>query len=104
MVTTASVVPAMKTAVVATAVPAFGRSDASRRARTRSKATPAITAIAISGRYIRRSAPTSVAIGMTLDAGASVRKNHAPRNPILGERTSATTVAARSATTTATYG
>ena len=51
--------------------------------RTRAaRASPAITAStasAISGRYIRRSAPTSVAIGMMLEVGASVMKNHAPR-------------------------
>ena len=50
--------------------------------------------MATSGRYIRRSAPTSVEIGMTLDVGASVRKNHAPRNPIGGLRMKATMVAA----------
>ena len=44
-------------------------------------------AIPASGKYIRRSAPTSVAIGMMLDAGASVMKNHAPQNPIAGIRT-----------------
>jgi hypothetical protein len=48
---------------------------------------------------MRRAAPTSVAIGTMLDVGASVMKNHAPRNPIFGQRTSATRVATSSSTT-----
>src|SRR5437763_9907984 len=55
-----------------------------RRMRT---ATPGITssaAMAISGRYILRSAPTSVAIGTNDEAGASVMKIQAPRKPTAG--------------------
>src|SRR5439155_614503 len=37
------------------------------------------TTTAARGRYIRRSAPTSVAIGTKLDVGARVTKNHVPR-------------------------
>ena len=40
----------------------------------------------MSGRYMRRSAPTSVAIGTMLDVGARVMKNQAPRNPHFGRR------------------
>src|SRR5262245_5783019 len=40
----------------------------------------ASTTIAASGRYIRRSAPTSEAIGTKLDVGASVTKTHVARN------------------------
>ncbi len=36
------------------------------------------------GRYIRRSAATSVTIGTKLEVGARMRKNHAPRNPSAG--------------------
>jgi hypothetical protein len=39
---------------------------------------------AINGTYIRRSAPTSVAIGMTLEVGADVRNTQAARNPARG--------------------
>src|SRR5437588_13016238 len=56
--------------------------------------TPSNTSAA-SGRYILRSAPTSVAIGTRLDVGASVMKNQAPRNPSVGRRTSATAVSSR---------
>jgi len=48
---------------------------------------------------MRRSAPTSVEIGMMLDVGASVRKNQAARKPIADLRTSATIVTARSTAT-----
>ena len=41
------------------------------------------TATAAIGKYIRRSSPTSVRIGTMLEAGASVMKNQAPRNPAL---------------------
>src|SRR4029077_10805025 len=47
-------------------------------------ADTASTTSAASGRYMRRSAPTSVAIGTTLEAGASVTKNQAPRKPTAG--------------------
>ena len=53
---------------------------------------------------MRRSAPTSVAIGTTLDVGASVTKNHAPRKPSVGNRISATAVSASSGTTRSAYG
>ena len=54
---------------------------------------------AASGRYIRRSAPTSVAIGRMLDEGARVIQNHAARNPSIGRFHSATTLTARSTST-----
>ena len=66
------------------------------RATTAHAALTAMTAsvmTARSGRYIRRSAPTSVAIGTMLDVGASVTKNQAPRKPTLGHRLNATRVA-----------
>ena len=44
---------------------------------------------------MRRSAPTSVAIGTTLDVGASVMKNQAPRNPSFGLKTNPMTVNTR---------
>src|SRR4051812_33905315 len=46
-------------------------------------AIPAMTSavIAMSGRYIRRSAPTSVTMGTNDDVGASVMKTHAPAKP-----------------------
>ena len=76
-----------------------------RRRSTRVHASvTANTDKAASGRYIRRSAPTSLAIGTTLDVGASVRKNMAPRNPIAGHRTSATTVPASSASSSSACG
>ena len=56
---------------------------------------------AISGKYIRRSAPTSVAIGTKLDEGASVTKNHAPRNAAIGHRRNAAAVNDNNATTIA---
>src|SRR5262245_40508294 len=58
------------------------------------------TARAVAGRYIRRSAPTSLTIGITLDVGASVIKNVAARKPIAGRRTRATAVTTRSASKT----
>ena len=58
--------------------------------------TTASATTARSGRYIRRSAPTSVAIGTMLDVGASVTKNQTPRKPSAGHRFIATTVAIRS--------
>ena len=60
--------------------------------------------IAINGRYIRRSAPTSVAIGTKLDEGASVMKNHAPRNAAAAFHRNAATVSNNSATTAAACG
>src|SRR5438046_2427879 len=62
--------------------------------------TTASVSTAISGTYMRRSAPTSVAMGTILDVGASVTKNHAPRNARLGLRVRPTTVATISRTTT----
>ena len=50
---------------------------------------------------MRRSAPTSVAIGTMLDVGASMTKNHAPRYPSRGAPTQATTAAATSVATKA---
>src|SRR5262245_25305030 len=57
------------------------------------------TMTAASGRYIRRSAPTSVAIGRMLDEGASVTKNQVPRNAISRRHRHAATVATASAAT-----
>jgi hypothetical protein len=65
----------------------------------RETAITARTASAISGRYIRRSAPTSVAIGTKLEVGASVMKTQAPRNPRAGRRPSAIAVRTRRTTT-----
>src|SRR5262245_14248639 len=42
------------------------------------------TVSAMSGKYIRRSAPTSVAIGTTLDVGARATKNASARTPMRG--------------------
>src|SRR4051812_37107539 len=66
--------------------------------------TTASAITAISGRYIRRSAPTSVAIGTMLDVGASVTKNHSPRNPKAGRHTIAAAAAVSSAVTSKKYG
>src|SRR3989442_1428231 len=65
---------------------------------------PASATIAASARYIRRSAPTSVAIGTMLDVGASVMKIHAPRKPSIGRCHNASAVNASSAMTTSAYG
>jgi hypothetical protein len=46
---------------------------------------------------MRRSAPTSVAIGTMLDVGARVVKNHAPRKPAFAARASAQIVSAAAA-------
>src|SRR5215831_18000071 len=82
------------------------RGSAKTRTRVITTAAPVTTptAIAISGRYIRRSAPTSVAIGMMLEDGASVTKNHVPRNASAGRLSQATPVATTHATTTTAYG
>src|SRR5262249_24976778 len=56
------------------------------------------------GRYMRRSAPTSVAIGTMLDVGASVMKNHDARNPTGGHRTRSAQVKRTSAAIRMTYG
>src|ERR1700730_12531040 len=62
--------------------------------------TVAATTKPANGRYIRRSAPTSVEMGTTLDVGASVMKNHRPGKPTGGYRTKVRTVpVARTATT-----
>ena len=60
--------------------------------------------MAASGRYIRRSAATSVTIGTKLELGARIRKNHAPKNPSAGARRSAHKVPASSAAMTAAAG
>ena len=52
---------------------------------------------------MRRSAPTSVAIGTTLDVGARVMKNQAPRNQ-LGLTTNPMTVNTRRNTMNSAYG
>ena len=62
------------------------------------------TATAMSGRYMRRSAPTSVATGTMLDAGASVMKNQRPRKPAAGHLHHPTTASAASAVTSANAG
>jgi len=49
----------------------------------------------MSGRYMRRSAPTSVTIGTRLEAGASVTQNQTPQNPSCGRRAKATSANAR---------
>ena len=51
---------------------------------------------AASGRYIRCSATVCVTTGTTLEVGAKIAKNHAPRKPTFGHRHNATTVAAPS--------
>src|SRR3954467_13859455 len=88
-------VATVNSAVVTTSAPIAKRRERGRRAGDRATAATASTAIATTGRYIRRSAPTSVAIGTMLDVGASVMKNHAPRKPTAGARTRATVVATR---------
>lgn len=72
-----------------------------RRRQANRAPTTASAMIATSGRYMRRSAPTSVAIGRMLDVGANSRNTHAPRNPSAGRRTSAMTVATIKPTTIA---
>ena len=62
------------------------------------------TTIDASGRYMRLSAPTSVAIGTTLEVGASVTKNHVARNATAGQRSQASAVAAIIETTVKTCG
>src|SRR5262245_48306391 len=59
------------------------------------------TMTAIDGKYMRRSAATSVAIGRKLDVGPSSRKNHAQRKPTRGFTTTSTTVATNMAVTIA---
>src|SRR5690349_22004667 len=54
----------------------------------RSTLFPYTTLFRSSGRYMRRSAITSVTIGTKLDVGARMPKNHAPRNPTGRRRTS----------------
>src|SRR3954462_15289273 len=53
---------------------------------------PSATTTAASGTYMRRSAPTSVKTGTTLDVGASAIRNHAPRKPTTLDRRQATTM------------
>ena len=53
------------------------------RSPARKIATTATAAIAASGRYIRCSNARSL-IGMKLEVGARIRKNHAPANPHVG--------------------
>ena len=53
---------------------------------------------------MRRSAPTSVAMGTMLEVGESVVKNQAPRNPSVGLRASAQIVSATRISTTTPYG
>src|SRR5258708_38092978 len=60
------------------------------------------TTIAASGKYIRRSAPASVAIGITVDDGASVTKNHVPRKASSRRfRQAAAVITSRTSTTAA---
>jgi hypothetical protein len=70
-----------------------------RRTRVRAAITATTTSVA-SGKYMRRSAPTSVAMGMTLEDGASVPKNHTPTKARVGRFHHPITVAASSASTT----
>src|SRR5260221_585163 len=53
---------------------------------------------------MRGSAPTSVAIGTTLEGGARGTNTQAPTNPMSGQRPNATTVAAPASMTIAAYG
>ena len=54
------------------------------RCATLEPASTSNSRTATSGRYIRRSAPTSVAIGTMELVGASVRKNQVPQNASRG--------------------
>ena len=92
-------VPAMHAAqTTASTNPATGRRTREPIATTSSAISPA------SGRYIRLSAPTSVATGTKLDEGASVMKNQAAGNANFGDRANVSTVAVRSAPTISAYG
>src|SRR5262245_1546210 len=80
--------------------------DAAARSQARVAATTAAAIAPASGRYIRRSAATSVAMGTMLEAGANVTKNHAAGKNARGHRhrptahttTNAATIAIGSAT------
>src|SRR5439155_20968941 len=74
------------------------------RCRTNQPAATTIVASAANGKYIRRSAPTSLTIGTRLDVGASVRKNDAARKPNARDRASASAVAASNVSNTAAPG
>src|SRR5688572_31286005 len=82
--------------VSAAARPTTGCRELTRDVQARYAQRTTSTTSAASGRYIRRSAPTSVAIGTKLDVGDSVMKHHAPRKPTCGRRTSRTTTTATS--------
>src|SRR5690348_12608388 len=62
----------------------FVERDGRRAAISRRKYSAAITTTTMTAaiaKYTRRSAAISVRIGMTLDDGARMRKNQAPKNP-----------------------
>ena len=67
-------------------------------------ATTSSTTTPTSGRYIRRSAPTSAEIGTTLDEGARVMKIDAAQKPTRGTARSAAAAAAKSTATASTPG
>jgi hypothetical protein len=70
--------------------------DDRRHGSAAAAATTSAT-IALSGRFIRRAAPTSVTMGMRLDVGASVSRAQAPAKPARGHRTRAIAVSTTSA-------
>src|SRR6266850_362205 len=75
-----------------------------RRSRSSDAPTTASTTSPASGKYIRRSAPTSVAIGTMLDVGASVTNTQTPRKPSFGRQINAETVIRSRTPTSSAYG
>src|SRR2546422_10776295 len=73
-----------------------------RRSHSSDPPTTASTTSPVSGRYMRRSAPTSVAIGTMLDVGASVTNTQTPRKPSVGcQNNAAMVIRSRTPTNTA---
>src|SRR5258706_6535760 len=75
-----------------------------RRSHSSDPPTTASTTSPASGRYMRRSAPTSVAIGTMLDVGASVTNTQTPRKPSFGRQINAATVIGSRTPTSSAYG
>src|SRR5271165_6727396 len=90
----------LRATVIAIQVAAMAR-PAGRNPLLRPRWRPiaSATVTAPRARYIRRSAMVWVITGTTLEDGARIPKNHAPRNPAAGLRHSATAVAAARAAT-----
>src|SRR6267143_5646597 len=75
-----------------------------KRSHSSDPPTTASTTSPASGRYMRRSAPTSVAIGTMLDVGARVTKTQTPRKPSLGCQNNAAIVIRSRRPTNSAYG